>query len=244
MTSAEPLVLVVDDEPPILRFLRAALPSHGFRLAEAESAGEALAKVVALRPDVVLLDLGLPDRDGLDLLRELRGWSTVPVVILSAREGERDKVTALDAGADDYISKPFGIEELLARLRVALRHAATAGDPGVPPVFADGSLRVDLAARVVTLAGTEVHLTPIELKVLAFLVRHVGKVVTHRQLLHAVWGPEYGDEAHYLRVYMAQLRRKLEADPARPRWLQTVPGVGYRLRRNEEGETGGAAPPR
>jgi two-component system, OmpR family, KDP operon response regulator KdpE len=234
MTSAEPLILVVDDEPPIQRFLRAALPGHGFRLAEAATAAEALEKIVSLRPDVVLLDLGLPDRDGLDLLRDLRGWSSVPVVILSARDREHDKVIALDAGADDYVSKPFGVSELLARLRVALRHAATVGS-AEPPVFSSGALRVDLAARVVTVAGREVHLTPIEFKLLAHLVRHAGKVLTHRQLLRAVWGPEYGDEAHYLRVYMAQLRRKIEPEPARPRWFLTEPGVGYRLRPADEG---------
>jgi len=239
MTSAEPLVLVIDDEPPIRRFLRAALPGHGFRLAEAATAREGLEQILALRPEVVLLDLGLPDRDGLELLAELRGWSSVPVVILSARDRERDKVTALDAGADDYVSKPFGVEELVARLRVALRHAAAAGSGGAPQVWESGELRVDLAARVVTVAGDEVHLTPIEFKILAFLVKHAGKVVTHRQLLHAVWGPEYGDEAHYLRVYMAQLRRKLEPAPARPVHLLTEPGVGYRLR---EGSVR-AAPP-
>jgi two-component system, OmpR family, KDP operon response regulator KdpE len=233
MTAVEPLVLVIDDEPAIQRFLRAALPGHGFRLATAATAAEALDRIVNLRPDVVLLDLGLPDRDGLELLRELRGWSSVPVVILSARDREHDKVIALDAGADDYVSKPFGVEELLARLRVALRHATSSGS-GEPPIFESGELRVDVAARIVTVAGREVHLTPIEFKVLALLVRYAGKVLTHRQILRAVWGPEYGDEAHYLRVYVAQLRRKLEPEPARPRWLLTEPGVGYRLRPSEE----------
>ncbi len=237
MTSVEPLALVVDDEPPILRFLRAALPSHGFRVAEAQTAATALEKIIALRPDVVLLDLGLPDRDGLDLLRELRGWSSVPVVVLSAREREHDKVTALDAGADDYITKPFGVGELLARLRVALRHAATSG-ADQPALFVSGDLRVDVAARVVSVAGREVHLTPIEFKLLALLARHAGKVMTHRQLLREVWGPEYGNEAHYLRVYMAQLRRKIEPEPAHPRWLLTEPGVGYRLRPADEGARG------
>jgi two-component system, OmpR family, KDP operon response regulator KdpE len=230
MASNEPLVLVVDDEAPIRRFLHAALAGHGFRYAEAATAAEALEKVIALKPDVVLLDLGLPDRDGLELLHELRGWSSVPVVVLSARDREPDKVTALDHGADDYLSKPFGVSELLARLRVALRHSAAAGAGGAPPVFVNGDLSVDLAARRVTVAGRQVHLTPHEFKLLALLVKHAGKVLTHRQLLRDVWGPEYGDENHYVRVYMAQLRRKLEADPARPRWLQTEPGVGYRLR--------------
>ncbi len=230
MASNEPLVLVVDDEAPIRRFLHAALSGHGFRYAEASTAAEALEKLIALKPDILLLDLGLPDRDGLDLLHELRGWSSVPVVVLSARDREPDKVTALDTGADDYLSKPFGASELLARLRVALRHAAAAGAGGAPAVFVNGDLSVDVAARRVAVAGREVHLTPHEFKLLALLVKHAGKVLTHRQLLRDVWGPEYGDENHYVRVYMAQLRRKLEADPARPQWLQTEPGVGYRLR--------------
>jgi two-component system KDP operon response regulator KdpE len=225
--ASEPLVLVVDDEPPIRRFLRATLSTRGFRVVEATTAGEALEKLAASPPDVVLLDLGLPDRDGLDVLIELRGWSAVPVIVLSARHQERDKVAALDAGADDYLSKPFGTDELLARMRVALRHAARPG--GVSPVYRAGDLVVDLESRLVTVRGTEVHLTPHEFKLLTMLVRNAGRVLTHRQLLREVWGPEYGDENHYVRVYMAQLRRKLEADPARPRYLRSEPGVGYRL---------------
>ena len=225
--APEPLVLVVDDEPPIRRFLRATLSAHGFRVAEAATAGEALEKLAAASPDVMLLDLGLPDRDGLDVLVELRGWSAVPVIVLSARQREPDKVAALDAGADDYLSKPFGTDELLARMRVALRHAARPG--GASPVYRAGELFVDLEARLVTVRGNEVHLTPHEFKLLAALVKKAGKVLTHRQLLREVWGPEYGDENHYVRVYMAQLRRKLEADPARPRYLRSEPGVGYRL---------------
>ncbi len=228
--SSEPLVLVVEDDAPILRFLKITLTGHGFRYAEASTASTALARFAELRPDVVVLDLGLPDRDGLELLRELRSFAAVPVVVLSARDREHDKVVALDAGADDYLSKPFGVSELLARLRVALRHAAAAGTGGAPAVFVNGDLRVDAAARLVTVAGREIHLTPHEFKLLAVLVKHAGKVLTHRQLLHEVWGPEYGDENHYVRVYMAQLRAKIETDPARPRWLQTEPGVGYRLR--------------
>jgi two-component system, OmpR family, KDP operon response regulator KdpE len=238
MASIEPLVLVVDDEAPIRRFLHAALTGQGFRYAEAATAAEALEKLIALKPDIVLLDLGLPDRDGLELLREMRGWSSVPVVVLSARDREPDKVTALDSGADDYLSKPFGVGELVARLRVALRHAIAASSGGAPPVFVDGDLTVDLAARHVIVAGREVHLTPHEFRLLAMLVKHAGKVLTHRQLLREVWGPEYGDENHYVRVYMAQLRRKIEADPARPRWLQTEPGVGYRLRSADSGTSG------
>jgi two-component system KDP operon response regulator KdpE len=225
--APEPLVLIVDDEPPIRRFLRATLATRGFRVVEAATAGEALEKLVTAPPDVVLLDLGLPDRDGLDVLVELRGWSAVPVIVLSARQREPDKVAALDAGADDYLSKPFGTDELLARMRVALRHAARPG--GASPVYQAGELVVDLEARLVTVRGNEVHLTPHEFKLLAALVKKAGKVLTHRQLLREVWGPEYGDENHYVRVYMAQLRRKLERDPARPRFLKSEPGVGYRL---------------
>jgi len=225
--APEPLVLIVDDEPPIRHFLRATLAAHGFRVVEAATAGEALEKLAASPPEVVLLDLGLPDRDGLDVLVELRGWSTVPVIVLSARQREPDKVAALDAGADDYLSKPFGTDELLARMRVALRHAARPG--GASPVYRAGELVVDLEARLVTVHGKEVHLTPHEFKLLAALVKKAGKVLTHRQLLREVWGPEYGDESHYVRVYMAQLRRKLESDPARPRYLRSEPGVGYRL---------------
>jgi two-component system, OmpR family, KDP operon response regulator KdpE len=233
VSGLEPLALVVEDDPPILRFLRIALTNHGFRYAEATTGREALARLGELRPDVVILDLGLPDRDGIGVLRELRSFSSVPVVVLSARDRELDKVVALDSGADDYLSKPFGVSELIARLRVALRHAAAATGAQASPVFTTGDLVVDLDARIVKVAGHEVHLTRHEYGLLAQLVRHAGKVLTHRQLLRSVWGPEYGDENHYVRVYMAQLRRKIEAEPARPRWLVTEPGVGYRLRTEE-----------
>jgi two-component system KDP operon response regulator KdpE len=229
MVSAEPLVLVVDDEMPIRRFLRASLVGEGCRVAEAATASEALEKIAAQRPDVVILDLGLPDRDGVAVIRELREWSQVPIVVLSVRDRENDKVTALEAGADDYLTKPFGVAELMARLRLALRHAAAVGGGPEEPVFTVGDLRVDLGRRQVFVAARELRLTPTEYKLLAVLVKHAGKVLTHRQLLHQVWGPEYGDENHYVRVYVAQLRRKLEADPARPRYLRTEPGVGYRL---------------
>ncbi|MGV8040673.1 MAG: response regulator [Thermoanaerobaculaceae bacterium] len=229
MTGAPPVVLVVEDDLSIRRFLRAALGEGGYRLKETTTAAQALEVLVSDPPDLVLLDLGLPDRDGIELLRELRGWSRVPVIVVSAREREHDKVAALDAGADDYLSKPFGVGELRARMRVALRHAAASGGAVGVAAFEAGELHVDLAARLVTVAGREVHLTPHEFRLLALLVKHAGKVVTHRQLLHEVWGPEYGGENHYVRVYMAQLRRKLEADPARPRYIRTEPGVGYRL---------------
>ena len=233
MSGPEPLVLVVEDDPPILKFLRISLTNNGFRYAEATSGAAALMRLGELHPDVVILDLGLPDRDGIGVLRELRSFSNVPVVVLSARDREADKVVALDSGADDYLSKPFSVGELIARLRVALRHAAAADGAQAVPVFTSGDLTVDLDARVVTVAGREVHLTRHEFGLLAQLARHAGKVLTHRQLLRSVWGPEYGDENHYVRLFMAQLRRKIEADPARPRWLRTEPGVGYRLRVEE-----------
>jgi two-component system KDP operon response regulator KdpE len=228
MVTTEPLVLIVDDEIPIRRFLRVSLAGEGYRVVEAGTAGEALDQIAAQRPDVVVLDLGLPDRDGVALIREIREWSSVPIVVLSVRDRESDKVSALETGADDYLTKPFSVGELLARLRVALRHAIVGGAAD-EPVFATGDLRVDLARRQVFVAEREIRLTPIEYKLLALLVKNAGKVLTHRQLLRQVWGPEYGDENHYVRVYVAQLRRKLEADPARPRYLRTEPGVGYRL---------------
>ncbi len=227
MVSAAPLALIVDDELPIRRFLRVTLGAEGYRVIEAATAAEAVERIAAQRPDVVILDLGLPDRDGVALTRELREWSKIPVVVLSVRDRESDKVAALEAGADDYLTKPFSVGELLVRLRVALRHAAAG--PADEPVFTVPGLRVDLGRRQVFRNGEEVRLTPIEYKLLALLVRHAGKVLTHRQLLREVWGQEYGDENHYLRVYVAQLRRKLEANPARPRYLRTEPGVGYRL---------------
>jgi two-component system KDP operon response regulator KdpE len=179
---------------------------------------------------VIILDLGLPDKDGLEVTRELREWTTIPIIVLTARDQEQDKVAALDLGADDYLTKPFGTNELLARLRVALRHAIRAVQGSDDPVFTTGNLRVDLAYRQVFVGDQEVHLTPIEYKLLLMLVQHAGKVVTRRQLLHGVWGPGYVDESHYLRIYMSQLRHKLEADPTRPRYLITEPGVGYRLK--------------
>jgi two-component system KDP operon response regulator KdpE len=224
-----PLVLVVDDEPQVRRFLRASLPHQGYRLIEAETGEAALREASMRSPDAILLDLGLPDLDGVEVTRRLREWSTVPIVVLSARGQETDKIEALDAGADDYLTKPFGIGELLARLRVALRHASRAGATG-EPVFEHGDLKVDLGTQRVFSRGEEVRLTRTEYRLLALLVKHAGKVLTHRQLLKDVWGPGSVNESHYLRVYMGQLRHKLEEDPARPRHLVTEIGVGYRLK--------------
>ena len=231
MSDPAPAVLLVEDDPQIRRFLRATLPAHGFRLLEAATGGDGLAQAGTRTPEVILLDLGLPDLDGIEFIERLREWSSIPIIVLSARGLERDKVAALDAGADDYLTKPFGTEELLARLRVALRHRATGG-PGAAPgaVFTTGGLRVDVAGHIVCLGDREVRLTPTEFKLLAVLVRHAGKVVTHRQLLIEVWGPGAATNTHYLRVQMHGLRHKLEATPARPRFLITEPGVGYRLR--------------
>ena len=226
---AELTLLLIEDEAPIRRFLRATLASHGYQLLEATTAREGLQLAAARRPDLVLLDLGLPDMDGLEVTTRLREWTETPIVVLSARGQERDKVAALDAGADDYLTKPFGVDELLARIRVALRHAARGQDAAQAAVIEAGDVRIDLAERRVSVAGQEVHLTPIQYDLLAALARHAGKVVTHTQLLKEVWGPHYERETHYLRVYMGQLRQKLEADPARPRYLLTEPGVGYRL---------------
>ena len=226
--ATTPVVLVIEDEPPIRRFLRPTLTSQGYRLVESETGEDGLLQAATRQPDLVILDLGLPDMDGLQVIRRLREWTAVPIIVLSARGAESDKVAALDAGADDYVAKPFAVGELLARARVALRHAALAREPA-KSTFQVQSLRVDLARRRVWLGDAEVRLTPIEYRLLAVLVRHAGKVLTHRQLLQEVWGPGQVEQTHYLRVYMANLRRKLEADPARPRFLRTEPGVGYRL---------------
>lgn len=220
-------MLVVDDEPAIRRFLRTVLAAHGYNVFEAKTGQEALSQVVSQRPDVVVLDLGLPDIDGVQVTHLLREWTPLPIVILSVRDREQDKVAALDAGADDYLTKPFGSGELLARLRAALRRAARSS---VDPNFLIDDLRVDLARRVVTLAGREVQLTPTEYELLRVLVSNSGRVLTHHQLLREVWGVGYDAEIHMLRVNISNLRRKLEPDPARPHYIVTEPGVGYRLR--------------
>lgn len=222
------LVLLVEDEAQMRRFLRAALTSHGYRLVEAATGVEGLQLATGHNPEVVLLDLGLPDLDGLEVTRRLREFTQVPIIVLSARGREEDKVAALDAGADDYVTKPFGMNELLARVRVALRHAE--GREVDEPVLELGSLQVDLARRQVSREGVLIKLTPIEYRLLTALARHAGKVLTHRQLLKEVWGPSHADDTHYLRVYMAQLRRKVEVDASDPQLLLTEPGVGYRLK--------------
>ncbi|MEJ3658796.1 response regulator [Actinomycetes bacterium KLBMP 9759] len=222
-------VLVVDDDPQILRALRINLTAHGYQVLLAQDGAAALRAAADGHPDVVVLDLGLPDMDGTDVIEGLRGWTTVPIIVLSARTGAADTVSALDAGADDYVTKPFGMAELLARLRAAVRRAAVSTVDGEPVVDA-GDFRVDLSAKKVLLAdGTEVHLTPTEWGVLELLVRHRGKLVGQREVLRAVWGPNYSTETNYLRVYMAQLRRKLEPVPSHPKHLITEAGMGYRF---------------
>jgi len=228
VTDPRPLVLVVEDEPQMRRFLRASLGAEGYRVLEAWSVADGVRQVTAEHPDAVLLDLGLPDGDGLELVRRVREWSSVPVIVVSARGREEEKVAALDAGADDYLPKPFGTKELLARLRVALRHARAGAAPD-SPLLEVGPLRMDLERHEATVEGREVRLTPIEWRLLAYLAGHAGKVLTHAQILREVWGPNASSQTHYVRVYMAELRKKLEADPSRPRLLLTEPGIGYRL---------------
>jgi two-component system KDP operon response regulator KdpE len=230
MNPLDPLVLVVEDEPQMRRFIRASMEAHGYRIAEASSGTEAIAIATSRAPDIILLDLGLPDGDGIDFTRRLREWSRVPIIVISARGREEDKVAALDAGADDYLTKPFGVNELLARVRVAVRHAQSQSANTEGAVLEFETLRVDLSRRVVTLDGQEIHLTPIEYKLLVLLARNAGRVLTHRQIIKEVWGAGYIAQTHHVRVHMAELRKKIETDPARPKLLITEPGVGYRLR--------------
>lgn len=226
----EPIkIVVIDDEPAICKLIRTAYSKEEADVLEAGTGETGMQLVAKSNPDVVLLDLGLPDIDGQEVCRMLREWTQVPIIVLSARGQEQDKVRALDNQADDYMTKPFSTAELQARVRTALRHAARGSEEDLEPSFTAGDLFVDLKARIVMVGGKEVHLTPIEYKLLLTLVRHAGLVLTHRQLLEAVWGPAYVDELHYLRVYMGQLRHKLETDPARPKHLRTESGIGYRL---------------
>lgn len=234
MPDAKELILLIEDEPQMRRFLRITLQSQGYRLVESDTGVDGLTQAATRNPDVILLDLGLPDLDGLEVTKRLREWTETPVIVISAREQEQDKVKALDAGADDYLTKPFSAGELLARIRVALRHRAGRDAGQQEPVFVLDNLRIDLAKRQVFLDNAEVHLTPIEYKLLTVLIRHSGKVITHSQLLKEVWGPAHVNEVQYLRVYMTQLRHKLEADPAQPRFLINEPGIGYRLKYDPE----------
>jgi len=235
MTDFRPTLLLIEDELPIRRVLCATLQASGYEVIAAATAQEGCTQAAMCQPALILLDLGLPDLDGLEVTRRLREWATMPIIVLSARGRESDKIAALDAGADDYLTKPFGMGELLARIRVALRHVAHTTQEQDTPVFTVGQLQVDLARRYVSVAEQPVHLTPIEYKLLATLVHYAGKVVTQRQLLQEVWGEQARHDAHYLWVYMSQLRHKLEPEPARPRYLLTEPGVGYRLRVDEAG---------
>lgn len=228
MSDAAPLALLVEDERQIRRFMRSALESEGWRVAESDTAQSGLQAAGAQRPDLVLLDLGLPDMDGVEFIRDLRGWSQSPVIIVSARAHERDKIQALDAGADDYLIKPFGVGELLARARAVLRRQQRAGESS--PLQQFGDVTVDLARRVVLRGDAPVHLTPIEYRLLTVLLANAGKVLTHRHLLREVWGPGYAESNHYLRIYVGHLRQKLEADPAQPHHFLTETGIGYRFR--------------
>ncbi|MDB5937644.1 MAG: two component transcriptional regulator, winged helix family [Polaromonas sp.] len=227
-----PVVVIIEDEPQIRRFVRSALEAEGWQVFEADTAQKGLSEAGTRKPDLLVLDLGLPDGDGLALIRDVRGWSGVPIIVLSARSSEADKIAALDAGADDYLTKPFGTGELLARVRANLRRPrAAAGAPveEADPVFSFGAVEVDRQARLVRRAGAEVHLTPIEYRLLGVLIANAGRVLTHRQLLREVWGPSHAGQSHYLRIYMGHLRQKLELDPAQPQHLLTETAVGYRL---------------
>ena len=226
MPSEGTRILVIDDEKQIRRMLKTALTGYGYDIAEAPSGQEGMNQTAIFHPDLIILDLGLPDLDGIEVIKRLREWAQTPIIVLSVREDEEDKIRALDAGADDYVTKPFSMGELLARLRVALRHMAKSEDE---PVLVFGKLTVDMARRLVFLDGEEVKLTPTEYEILKYLALQAGRVVTHGQLLRAIWGPNYQEQTHYLRVYVGQLRRKIEADPSQPAIIVTESGVGYRL---------------
>ncbi|HWM29727.1 MAG TPA: response regulator [Woeseiaceae bacterium] len=229
MSASRAIVLLVEDEVPIRRFLRPAIEAAGWRLIEADTGKGGILEASQSRPDVIILDLGLPDIDGIEVVRQVREWSATPILILSARGQEKDKVAALDSGADDYVQKPFSVNELVARVRVALRHAANRIESSTDAPIVAGDITIDLGRRVVTRSGDEVHLTPIQYKLLSTLARHAGLVMTHRQLLRDVWGPGHAEDSAYLRMFMRQLRQKLESNPAHPKYLLTEMGVGYRL---------------
>jgi two-component system KDP operon response regulator KdpE len=229
MAEPSPIAILVEDERQIRRFVRTALETEGWSVHEAETFRQGLTDAATRRPDLIILDLGLPDGDGVEFLRDLRGWSKVPVIVLSARVGEQDKITALDAGADDYLSKPFGVGELLARVRASSRRRLQAGAEGPGATFEFGDVKIDLSLRTVHKAGTAIHLTPIEYRLLSLLIANAGKVLTHRQILREVWGPAHSEDGHYVRVYMGHLRQKLEVDPAQPKHILTETAIGYRL---------------
>jgi two-component system KDP operon response regulator KdpE len=230
MTEPRATILVVEDEPEIRRFLRSSLGAEGYRVVEAETGGRGAIDAGTHKPDLAIVDLGLPDLDGVEVIRKIRAWSPMPILVLSARAQERSKIEALDAGADDYVTKPFGVGELLARVRVALRHAT---QPAAGKELAFSDVRINFEKRIARKGNADIHLTPIEFRLLACLAKHLGMVVTHRQLLREVWGPSHVEHTHYLRIYMKQLREKLEADPVQPRHLLTETGVGYRLVAND-----------
>lgn len=230
MAKTDPVIIVIEDDPSIRRFLRTSLGTHGFNVFEADTGKQGLVEAGVRKPDLVILDLGLPDMDGVDVIKAIRVWSAVPIIILSARSSEQRKIDALDVGADDYLTKPFGFGELLARIRVALRHSIRPQEHIPDDIFITANLKVDLLNRVVSIDDQEVHLTPIQYRLLTVLVKHAGKVMTHQQILNEVWGPSYQENAHYLRIYMSQLRQKLETDPTQPKFLLTESGVGYRLK--------------
>jgi two-component system KDP operon response regulator KdpE len=230
MTTLKLKIIVIEDDPPIRRFLRTALETHGFEVVEAAIGKQGVIEAKIRKADLMILDLGLPDMEGVDVVKAVRAWSEMPIIILSARSAETQKIEALDAGADDYLTKPFGLGELLARIRVALRHASGSFEQIQSGVFVTGNLKVDLINRRVFNGDLEIHLTPIQYRLLAVLVKHAGKILTHRQILKEVWGPNSVESPHYLRIYMSQLRHKLESDPAQPRYLLTESGVGYWLK--------------
>jgi two-component system KDP operon response regulator KdpE len=230
MANLKPTVVVIEDDPPIRRFLRTGLSTHGFTVYEADSGRQGIIEAGIRKPDLIILDLGLPDVDGVEVIKTVREWSAMPIIILSARSAEQSKIEALDAGADDYLTKPFGLGELLARTRVALRHWLRTPEQNPTGEFTTGNLRVDLINRWVHVGDQEVHLTPIQFRLLSMLVQNAGKVLTHHQILKDVWGPSHTESSHYLRIYMSQLRQKLEEDPTQPKYLLTESGVGYRLK--------------
>lgn len=230
MSHSNPVIVVIEDDPAIRLFLRTGLSAHSFKVFEADRGQQGIIEAGVRKPDLIILDLGLPDMDGVEVIKNIREWSAMPIIILSARSSEQHKIDALDAGADDYLTKPFGLGELLARIRVALRHSVSGPAQEESGVFVTGELKVDLLKRQVFVGDNEVHLTPIQYRLLSLLIKNAGKVLTHQYILKEVWGPSYKDNSHYLRIYMSQLRQKLEIDPTQPQYLLTDSGVGYRLK--------------